>query len=176
MGFTTDVCFVELLIVSKFVDEFAEPVRIIPPTHSVYVNKPESDRSTTPTVKPTLIALGHVWRADQSVVVTTNKDVLLLYSPLKNTCRVLSVSPMSKKSKRKITKEEDGGEVSESDEEDELSGDESEEDVHGLDEVEAVVPVECMIYSKDLLIAGGRVCFLLWLMVGFAYFDNSNGY
>jgi hypothetical protein len=150
---------------SKFVDEFAEPVRILPPTHSVYVNKSEDSRATKPAEKRSLIALGHVWRADQSVIVTTNQKVLLLYSPLKNTCRLLSISSMSKKSKRKFSKEE-GGDASDSDEEsDKLSGDEEseEEDVNDVDFVEAVVPVECVIYSKDLIIAGGRVyptCFI----------------
>jgi WD40 repeat protein len=163
VGINEDVCLV-FLISSKFVDEFAEPVRILPPTHSVYVNKSEAETRPQNPLKQNLIALGHVWRADQSVIVTTNQDVLLLYSPLKNTCRLLSVSPMSKKSNRKLRRKEEGGEEEESESDsEELSDDEEseEDDVHDIEHIEAVVPVECVIYSKDLIIAGGRVSLAL---------------
>lgn len=145
-------------------DEFAEPVQILPPTHSVYVKSTEAERIPKTTIKKSLIALGHVWRADQSVVVTTNQESLLLYSPLKNTCKLLSVSPLSKKLKRKYSK--DGDDDGSSDEDSESESDKEDDDISHSDDTSAsesalfqnvAVPVECLIYSKDLLIAGGKV-------------------
>jgi hypothetical protein len=64
---------------------------------------------------------------------------------------------MSKKSNRKLRRKEEGGDE-ESEDSEGLSEEESEEDdVHDIEHIEAVVPVECVIYSKDLIIAGGRV-------------------
>lgn len=112
-----------------------------------------------------IVALGHVWKEDQSVVVVTNKDTLLQYYPLKNSCKLLKVASASKKLRKRKSNQngEEGGEDSDGSEE--LSGeDEVEDEDEDEDETPeetlfeaAAIPAECVAYSKDLIIAAGRV-------------------